>query len=640
MPKVGICTHLPFSLILRFDWQQQVRCTYDSNDALCISTPSLRLYECIHASKPSINCIASNEVSLPPLEDVVLLDLNTKILSSQAQLIPKFAKLSTIQQPQLDADPDSTASVQRYSTLKSIHEARSFLGFANQFRQHIHNYAVIAKPLTSVLKGLERKTSNATIILTDDQQRTFETLKTAITTAPIRAYFKQGLTTFLETDASYSGLGAVLSQDQNGKRLVIEYASRTLKDAETRYHSNELECTAIHWALTEKFRLYLLVDLAQFDFTTVHRPGKQNIIADHLSRFPTPPVFLTVTASHQSEMCTKRKQDDFCQYIFRLLKEQNPHKKTMSIISNYNIDNNTLVRVKEKSKSFAVVIPKAMREQMLIACNEDVGYMDAKKTLHNLKQHYWWPNMRNDCKIYVRSCHKCQVVNHRTANPYGLLQQLLIPTTPWEIVSADHVIYLPQTRAGNTNMLVHIDHATRYVVATPSASLGAHLVTDALYHNIILRYGPPSMYISDRGTAFTARHTQHFLQKYGITQSMTPPYSPQANSIVERANGIIVSHSFKARDLVLYDWPKQGDHKLSPIFKGPFVIVRPVEAVCDEIKSRTLQNKFIKVVHVQLFRPYFKPDADVMQNNTSNEEKDSSAENQDPAEDHQEVCDH
>ncbi|GFW64437.1 retrovirus-related Pol polyprotein from transposon opus [Trichonephila clavipes] len=56
-------------------------------------------------------------------------------------------------------DPDRTASVQRYSTLKYIPEVRSFLAFANQFRKHIQNYAVIAKPLTSVLKGLERKTS-------------------------------------------------------------------------------------------------------------------------------------------------------------------------------------------------------------------------------------------------------------------------------------------------------------------------------------------------------------------------------------------------------------------------------------------------------------------------------------------------
>ncbi|GFT44195.1 vigilin [Nephila pilipes] len=281
--------------------------------------------------------------------------------------------------------------------------------------------------------------------------------------------------------------------------------------------------------------------LAQFDFTTEHRPGKQNVIADHLSRFPTPPVCLVVTASYETEICAKQKRDDFCQYIFRLLKEKNPNKKTMSIICNYNIDNNTLVRIKDEKSKSVVVIPKAMREQTLICCHDDVGHMDAKKTFHNLKLRYWWPNMRKDCKAYVRSCHKCQIVYRRTANAYGLLQQLPIPSTPWEIVSADHIVCLPQTRNGNTNMLVQIDHATRYVIATPSASLAAHTVTDALYHNIILRYGPPSMYFSDRGTAFTARHTRRFLQKYGITQSTTPPYSPQANSIVERANGIIVS---------------------------------------------------------------------------------------------------
>ncbi|GFS45951.1 hypothetical protein TNIN_312311 [Trichonephila inaurata madagascariensis] len=77
--------------------------------------------------------------------------------------------------------------------------------------------------------------------------------------------------------------------------------------------------------------------------------------------------------------------------------------------------------------------------------------------------------MRKHCKEHVRSCHKCQIVNRRTANAYGLLQQLPIPSKPWEIVK-------PQTRNGNTNMLVQIDHATRYVIATPSASLAAHTV--------------------------------------------------------------------------------------------------------------------------------------------------------------------
>ncbi|GFY34954.1 hypothetical protein TNCV_155271 [Trichonephila clavipes] len=250
----------------------------------------------------------------------------------------------------------------------------------------------------------------------------------------------------------------------------------------------------------------------------------------------------------------------------------------MSIISNYNIDNNTLVRVKEKSKSFAVVISKAMREQTLIACHDDVRHMDAKKTLHNLKQRYWWPNMRKDCKNYVRSCHKCQVVNRCTANAYGLLQQLLISTTPWEIVSADHVICLPQTRAGNTNMLVHIDHATRYVVATPSASLGALSVTDALYHNIILRYGPPND---------NPRENQLDLLILARAEAANNVYEAHLEN-KHRFDLHRRSHSFKAGDLILYDWPKQGDHKLSPIFKEPFVIVRPDRAVVRQKSTRDL----------------------------------------------------
>ncbi|GFT79774.1 uncharacterized protein NPIL_673082 [Nephila pilipes] len=102
MPKIGICIQLPFKLILGFDWQQQVqaRCTYDPNGSLCISTPtSFHLYECIHASKPSINCVALNK---PLLDDVTLPEATFNIVLSETNLIPKSAGLSTTQQAQLD----------------------------------------------------------------------------------------------------------------------------------------------------------------------------------------------------------------------------------------------------------------------------------------------------------------------------------------------------------------------------------------------------------------------------------------------------------------------------------------------------------------------------------------------------------
>ncbi|GFX66345.1 uncharacterized protein TNCV_343191 [Trichonephila clavipes] len=82
------------------------------------------------------------------------------------------------------------------------------------------------------------------------------------------------------------------------------------------------------------------------------------------------------------------------------------------------------------------------------------------------------------------------------------------------------------------------------------------------------------------------------------------------------------SHSFKVEDPELYDWPKKGDPKLSPIFKVPFVSVRPVGDVRYKIKSTTQQNKFIKVVHVH-FHPYFKRNTTTVEENSTDEENES-----------------
>ncbi|GFT49835.1 uncharacterized protein NPIL_519021 [Nephila pilipes] len=111
--------------------------------------------------------------------------------------------------------------------------------------------------------------------------------------------------------------------------------------------------------------------------------------------------------------------------------------------------------------------------------------------------------------------------------------------------------------------------------------------------------------------------------------------SEAANSVYEtHLTNKRRSHSFKPGDLILYDWPRKGDHKLSPNFKGPFVIVRPVGAVCYEIKSTTPSNKVLKVVHVQHLRLYLKRESPIIEEeDSSEEESESAAEMQDPADD-------
>lgn len=65
----------------------------------------------------------------------------------------------------------------------------------------------------------------------------------------------------METDASNEGLGAVLSQEQDGRVRPIAYASRGLRGAERNmqnYLSRKLELLALKWAVSEKFREYLI----------------------------------------------------------------------------------------------------------------------------------------------------------------------------------------------------------------------------------------------------------------------------------------------------------------------------------------------------------------------------------------------
>ena len=116
-------------------------------------------------------------------------------------------------------------------------------------------------------------------------------------------------------DASDRGLGAVLYQKQDGINRVISFASRTLSEAERKYHSGKLEFLALKWAVTDKFSDYLkygpsfivytdnnpltyvltsaklnavglrwVAELADYDFEIKYRPGRVNTDADYLSR--------------------------------------------------------------------------------------------------------------------------------------------------------------------------------------------------------------------------------------------------------------------------------------------------------------------------------------------------------------------
>jgi hypothetical protein len=85
-----------------------------------------------------------------------------------------------------------------------------------------------------------------------------------------------------------------------------------------------------------------------------------------------------------------------------------------------------------------------------------MGHFGTKKTEQVLANHFFWPKMRRDVEQHVlrrESCHKAK----SRLNPHGLYTPLPIPSVPWEDISMDFVIGLPQTKQGMYSIFVVVD---------------------------------------------------------------------------------------------------------------------------------------------------------------------------------------
>ena len=210
-------------------------------------------------------------------------------------------------------NPQKIESITNYPTPKSTKDIKAFLGISGYYRRFIESYAKIAAPLTKLLKkGEEFKWTQA-------QEDSFNLLKSKLTQGPILSYPDFNKEFQLTTDASGTGIGAILSQDDK----VISYASRTLNKAEIKYSTIEKECLAIVWAV-RYFRPYLYgrkfkvlsdhkplqyifnikdpgsrlvrwrLKLMEYDFDISYKPGKSIPHVDALSRIVNEDNFISV----------------------------------------------------------------------------------------------------------------------------------------------------------------------------------------------------------------------------------------------------------------------------------------------------------------------------------------------------------
>jgi hypothetical protein len=190
---------------------------------------------------------------------------------------------------------------------KDIKGIRSSLGHAGFYRRFIKDFSKISRPLTNLLQ------KDFPFVFYDDCVEAFETLKSALISAPIVQPPNWNLPFEIMCDASDYVVGVVLGQRVDKKLNVIHYASKTLDTAQRNYATTEKEFLAVVFAC-DKFRSYIVdskvtihIDhaaikylmekkdakprlirwvllLQEFDLHIVDRKGAENPVADNLSR--------------------------------------------------------------------------------------------------------------------------------------------------------------------------------------------------------------------------------------------------------------------------------------------------------------------------------------------------------------------
>ncbi|GKB28523.1 putative reverse transcriptase domain-containing protein [Tanacetum coccineum] len=220
----------------------------------------------------------------------------------------------------------------------------------------------------------------------EEEEEAFQTLKQKLCSAPILA-LPEGTKDFVVyCHASLKGYGAVLMQ----REKVIAYASRQMKIHEENYATHDLELGAVELNMRQRRWIELLND---YDCEIRYHPGKRNIVVDALSR-------------KNEAMKRKNVKAEKLRKLVKQIFEFRPNgthcfgKRVW--LPHYEVLRNVIMHESHKSK-YSI-------------------HPGSTKMYHDLKQLYWWPNMKSDIATYVGRCMTCAKVKAEHQKPLGLLQ--------------------------------------------------------------------------------------------------------------------------------------------------------------------------------------------------------------------------
>ncbi|KAL4123256.1 hypothetical protein QTP88_015463 [Uroleucon formosanum] len=474
--------------------------------------------------------------------------------------------------------PRNIDSVKNYPIPKNQKQVRQFIGLASYFRRFIPNFSLIAKLLYNLLK------KDVQFVFGNAEQCAFDTLKNQLSEAPLLSIYSVFVETELHCDASSYGYGSVLLQRQaTGKLHPVFYFSQRTTQAESRYHSFELECLAVVYSI-KRFHVYLagihfkvITDcnsfrltldkqninprisrwalfLQNYDFEISHRPGTKMGHVDALSRCHN--ILILEANTFEQILSVKQGIDG----------------KIVEIRDNLEVRSDKHFELRE-----GLVYP--MENNVIRSCHDDMAHVGVEKVVENIRRIYWFPDMKLKVQNYVSNCLKCIEYSPITGKREGYLHSIPKGDRPFLTIHVDHLGPLEKTKNSNKFILVVIDSFSKFVKCYPNRTTKTEEVVLHL-KNYFRTYSKPKRLVSDRGTAFTSNDFKTFLLSESVEHVLIATGAPRANGQVDVVNQSIVPMLAKISEPV-NEWDKV-------LYKVEFTINNTVHRSTGQTPSRLL----------------------------------------------------
>ena len=183
------------------------------------------------------------------------------------------------------------------------------------------------------------------------------------------------------------------------------------------------------------------------------------------------------------------------------------------------------------------VVPTNDQQAAIDGCHRSAGHQGWDRMLSLMKERFWWPDMSQALLKAVANCRRCIQYEAKGQLPP---MQPIICTEPMELVHIDYVgmevTVATDKKPIMKNVLVVVDHFTRYVQAFVTKNHTARTMARVLYNNYFSVFGFPQHLMSDQGTEFCGKVIAAMCGLVGIEKVWTTPYHPQTNGSAKRVH--------------------------------------------------------------------------------------------------------